>query len=55
MDPRCVVFKVYKAFERKLPICDIREWAALARPKLIVPVEVALQRMLTAEDILSFI
>ncbi len=54
MDPRCVTFKVHEAFERELPTSDIGEWAALARLKLMVPVEVALQRMLTAEDVLSF-
>lgn len=54
MDPRCVTFKVHEAFERKLSTSDIGECAALARLKLMVPVEVALQRILTAEDVLLF-
>jgi hypothetical protein len=54
MDPRCVAFKVHEAIERELPTSDVEEWAALAGLKLMVPVEVALQRKLTAEDVLSF-
>ena len=54
MHPRCVTFEVHDAFERELPTSDIGEWPALARLNLMVPVEVALQRMLTAEDVLSF-
>jgi len=54
MDPRCVTFKVHEAIERELPTSDVGEWAALAGLKLVVPVEVALQRKLTAEDVLSF-
>lgn len=54
MGPRCVTFKVHEAFERKLSTSDIGECAALARLKLMVPVEVALQRILTAEDVLLF-
>jgi len=53
-DPRCVTFKVREAIERELPTSDVGEWAALAGLKLMVPVEVALQRKLTAEDVLSF-
>lgn len=54
MDTRCVTFKVNEAFERELPTSNIGEWAALARLKLMVSVEVAVQRMLTAEDVFSF-
>jgi len=54
MNPRCVTFKVHEAFERELPTSDIGEWAALVKPKLMVSIEVALQRMLIVEDVLSF-
>ena len=52
MGPRCVTFKVHEAFERELPTSDIGEWAALARLKLMVLVEVTPQRMLTAGDVI---
>ena len=54
MEPRCVTFKVHEAVEGKLFTSDIGEWAALTRQKLTMPVEMALQRILTAEDMLSF-
>jgi len=54
MDPRCVAFKVHEAIERELPTSDVGEWAALAGLKLMVSIEVALQRKLIVEDVLSF-
>lgn len=54
MNPRCVTFKVHEAIERELPTSDVGEWAALIGLKLVVPIEVALQRKLTVEDVLSF-
>lgn len=49
-----MIFKVHEAIERELPTSDVGEQAALAGLELMVPVEVALQRKLTAEDVLSF-
>jgi len=49
IDLRCV-----KAFKGKLPTFVIGEWAVLARLKVMVLIEVTLQRMVTAEDMLSF-
>lgn len=49
-----MIFKVHEAIERELPTSDVGERAALAGLELMVPVEVALQRKLTAEDVLSF-
>ncbi len=46
MDRCCVVFEMHEAFGRVLGTGVIGKWAALARLKLMVPVEVALQRML---------
>ena len=54
MDHRSVIFKVYKAFEREPHTSITGERAALARLKLMVPVEVVLQRVLAAEDVFSF-
>ena len=54
MDPYCVILKVYKAFECELRTFIIREWAVLARLKSMMPVKVALQRVFTAEGVLSF-
>ncbi len=53
LSPRCVVFKVHKAFERELPTFIVRERANLTRLKPMMPVKMVLQRMLTAEDVLS--
>ncbi len=53
LNPRCVVFKVHKAFERELPTFIVRERVNLTRLKPMMPVKVVLQRMLTAEDVLS--
>ncbi len=47
LNPRCVVFKVHKAFERELPTFIVRERANLTRLKPMMPVKVVLQRMLT--------
>ena len=54
MHPCSVTFKVHKASERELRIFIIGEWAILARLKPMMPVKVALQRMFTTEDVLSF-
>lgn len=54
MHPCSVTFKVYEASERELRIFIIGEWAILARLKPMMPVKVALQRMFTTEDVLSF-
>ena len=54
MGPRSVIFEVHEASEHELRTFVVREWAFLARVKLVMPVKVALQRMLAAEDILSF-
>lgn len=43
VDSRRVIFKLHKALELKLSTSVIEQGAALARPKLIVPVEMALQ------------
>ena len=55
MDLRCVIFKVPKAFECELPISIAGKWAVLPGLKLIMPIEVAFQRLLTAKVLLSFI
>ena len=55
MDLRCVIFEVHKAFECELRTSIVGKRAFLARLELIVPVEVAFQRILTAEITLSFI
>ncbi len=49
-----MTFKVHETIERELPTSDVGEWAALAGLKLVVSIEVALQRKLIAEDVLSF-
>lgn len=49
-----MTFKVHEAFERELGTFIVGEWTVLARLKTVVPVKVALQRMLTAENVLSF-
>jgi len=49
VDPCSVTFKVHEAFERELRTFVVGEWTVLARLKTVVPVKVALQRMLTAE------
>jgi len=49
-----VTFKVHEAFKRELRTFIVGEWTVLARLKTVVPVKVALQRMLTAENVLSF-
>jgi len=54
MDPRYVILKVHEAFERELRTSIVGEWVDLARLKTVMPVKVALQRMFTAEDVLSF-
>jgi hypothetical protein len=54
MNSRCVTFKVHETIERELPTSDVKKWAALAGLKLMMPIEVALQRKLTVEDVLSF-
>ena len=54
MDLRCVKFEVNEAFECDLRTFIVGERAVLARLKPVTPVEVALQRMFTAEDVLSF-
>lgn len=54
MDPRCVILKVHEAFECELRTFIVREWAVLARLKSMMPIKVALQRVLAIEDVLSF-
>jgi hypothetical protein len=54
MNPRRVIFIVHEACECQLRAFIVREWAVLAWLKPMMPVKVALQRMLTAEDMLSF-
>jgi len=54
MDSRSVIFEVHKAFERELRTFIVGDWAILARLKPMMPVKVALQRMFTAENVLSF-
>lgn len=49
-----MILKVYEAFESELRILVIRKRAVLSRLEPVMPVEVALQRMLTAEEVLSF-
>ncbi len=55
MDPRCVVFEIHEAFKDELPTSGIREWTTLARLERVMPVKMALQRILTAEITLLFI
>lgn len=54
MDPRCVILKVHEAFECELRTFIVREWAVLARLKSMMPIKVALQRVLAIEGVLSF-
>lgn len=54
MNPRCVILKVHEAFECELRTFIVREWAVLARLKSMMPIKVALQRVLAIEDVLSF-
>ena len=54
MDPRRVNLEVHEAPERESRTFIVGEWAVLARLKPVMPVEVALQRMFAAEDVLSF-
>ena len=54
MNPRCVILKVHEAFECELRTCIIREWAVLARLKPMMAVKVALQRVFSTENVLSF-
>ena len=48
------MLKVHKVFKHELCTFITREWAFLARLKSVMPVEVALQRIFTAENVLSF-
>lgn len=50
-----MTFKVHQAFERELRTSIAGKWAVLPRLELMVPIEVAFQRMLTAEVAFSFI
>ncbi len=54
MDHCSMIFKVHKAFECELCTFVIRERAVPARLKRVMPVKVTLQRMLAAENVLSF-
>lgn len=45
---------VYEVLERELRAFIVGEWAVLARLKPMMPIKVVLQRVLTAEDVLSF-
>ena len=54
MNSSCADFIMHEAFVSELRAVIAGEWAALARLKLMVPIKVALERMLTAEDVLSF-
>lgn len=49
-----MIFEVYEVLERKLRTSLVGKWAILAGLKAVMPVRMALQRMFTAEDILSF-
>ncbi len=54
MDPCSVTFEVHKTFERELRTFIVGERAVLARLKPMMPVKMALQRMLAPENVLSF-
>jgi len=54
MNSRCVTFKVHKTIKRELFTSDIKKWTTLIKLKLIMSIEVTLQRKLTIEDVLSF-
>ncbi len=49
-----MTFEMHEAVDRELSAFIVGEWAVLARLEAMMPVEVALQRMLTTEDMLSF-
>ena len=55
MDLRCVTLEGYKAFKYELRTFIAGKWAILARLELMMPIEVAFQRILTAEIAFSFI
>ena len=54
MDPSILTLKVHEAFEHELRTFINGERAVLVRLKPMMPVEVALQRVFAAEDVLSF-
>jgi hypothetical protein len=45
---------VHKTIERELPTSDVGKWTALIELKLMMSIEVTLQRKLIVEDVLSF-
>jgi hypothetical protein len=54
MDSRYVIFKVHETIERELPTSDVEKRATLVELKLMMSIEVTLQRKLIVEDVLSF-
>lgn len=52
MNPCSVILNVHETFECELRTLMIRERAVLARLKQVMPVKVALQRVLAAEGVL---
>ena len=54
MGPRRMILKVHETFECELCTFIVWERAVLARLKLVMPIKVALQRMLAAENVSSF-
>jgi len=51
---RYVTFKVHETIECELPTNDVKKWVALVRLKLIMSIEVTLQRKFIIKDVLSF-
>jgi len=51
---RYVTFKVHETIECELSTNDVKKWVALVRLKLIMSIEVTLQRKLIIKDVLSF-
>ena len=54
MNPRGMILEFHQILERELRTFIVGEGTVLAGPKCVIPVKVALQRVLAAEDVLSF-
>ncbi len=50
----CVIFKVHKTIERELSTSDVKKRATLIELKLIMSIEITLQRKLIVENVLLF-
>ena len=54
MNRRGMILELHQILEPELRTFMVGEGTVLAGPKYVIPVKVALQRVLAAEDVLSF-